>query len=197
MNLPFKLGIDADGNYGYIKDGADAVIPFKKVSYKDRIVRIYGKQSWKPDICFDGSATVRTIPQYWSYGWSFSGNTAFNTACTLTDYEHGGTTTGITVEQDEFVQIETSITVSSGNGGTHTITATVYRNGASIGNCSCWCNGFEGKSGTDKKIIAVKKRDVIKLVRTNYNAGTCNYSASCNIRFCEDNTGWKLPQGIV
>lgn len=28
-NLPFKLGIDESGNYGYIKDGADTVIPFK------------------------------------------------------------------------------------------------------------------------------------------------------------------------
>ena len=31
-NLPFKLGIDENGNYGYIKDGADSVIPFKKGS---------------------------------------------------------------------------------------------------------------------------------------------------------------------
>lgn len=28
--IPFKFGIDANGNYGYIKDGADTVIPFKK-----------------------------------------------------------------------------------------------------------------------------------------------------------------------
>ena len=28
--LPFKLGIDADGNYGYFKDGADTVTPFSK-----------------------------------------------------------------------------------------------------------------------------------------------------------------------
>ena len=27
-SLPFKLGIDKDGNYGYIKDGADTVTPF-------------------------------------------------------------------------------------------------------------------------------------------------------------------------
>lgn len=27
-NLPFALGIDTDGNYGYIKDGADSVTPF-------------------------------------------------------------------------------------------------------------------------------------------------------------------------
>lgn len=29
-NIPFKLGIDENGNYGYIKDGADSVTPFKK-----------------------------------------------------------------------------------------------------------------------------------------------------------------------
>lgn len=27
--VPFKFGIDANGNYGYIKDGADTVTPFK------------------------------------------------------------------------------------------------------------------------------------------------------------------------
>lgn len=27
--LPFKFGVDADGNYGYYKDGADTVTPFK------------------------------------------------------------------------------------------------------------------------------------------------------------------------
>lgn len=30
-NLPFKLGIDENGNYGYIKDGADTVTPFKSI----------------------------------------------------------------------------------------------------------------------------------------------------------------------
>lgn len=28
-DLPFALGVDTDGNYGYIKDGADTVTPFK------------------------------------------------------------------------------------------------------------------------------------------------------------------------
>lgn len=28
--IPFKFGIDADGNYGYIKDGADTVTPFSQ-----------------------------------------------------------------------------------------------------------------------------------------------------------------------
>lgn len=32
IKMPFKLGIDENGNYGYIKDGADSVIPFKKGS---------------------------------------------------------------------------------------------------------------------------------------------------------------------
>ena len=27
--IPFSFGVDANGNYGYIKDGADTVIPFK------------------------------------------------------------------------------------------------------------------------------------------------------------------------
>lgn len=29
-DIPFKLGIDANGNYGYYKAGADTVTPFKK-----------------------------------------------------------------------------------------------------------------------------------------------------------------------
>ena len=28
--IPFSFGVDANGNYGYIKDGADTVTPFKK-----------------------------------------------------------------------------------------------------------------------------------------------------------------------
>lgn len=33
-DTPFKFGIDANGNYGYIKDGADTVTPFKTVAKK-------------------------------------------------------------------------------------------------------------------------------------------------------------------
>lgn len=29
VKIPFSLGIDSSGNYGYIKDGADTVTPFK------------------------------------------------------------------------------------------------------------------------------------------------------------------------
>ena len=31
-DVPFSFGIDSSGNYGYIKDGADTVIPFKSQS---------------------------------------------------------------------------------------------------------------------------------------------------------------------
>ena len=34
QRIPFKLGVDSSGNYGYIKDGADTVTPFKK-GYED------------------------------------------------------------------------------------------------------------------------------------------------------------------
>ena len=37
VDLPFNFGIDENGNYGYIKVGADSVTPFSKVS----IVPIY------------------------------------------------------------------------------------------------------------------------------------------------------------
>ncbi len=38
-NIPFSFGIDANGNYGYIKEGADSVIPFKSLS---------GLKCWNP-----------------------------------------------------------------------------------------------------------------------------------------------------
>ena len=33
-NIPFSFGIDKNGNYGYIKAGADSVIPFKRIAKK-------------------------------------------------------------------------------------------------------------------------------------------------------------------
>ena len=33
-NVPFSFGVDANGNYGYIKVGADTVTPFKTVAKK-------------------------------------------------------------------------------------------------------------------------------------------------------------------
>lgn len=33
-NVPFRFGIDSNGNYGYIKAGADTVTPFKTVAKK-------------------------------------------------------------------------------------------------------------------------------------------------------------------
>lgn len=54
-NLPFKLGIDVDGNYGYYKAGADTVTPFK--SFKILETRLYVANNSK-------SATyVYTIPE--------------------------------------------------------------------------------------------------------------------------------------
>ena len=32
--MPFKFGVDSNGDYGYIKDGADTVTPFKSVECK-------------------------------------------------------------------------------------------------------------------------------------------------------------------
>ena len=34
INCPFKFGVDSNGNYGYYKDGADTVTPFKTVAKK-------------------------------------------------------------------------------------------------------------------------------------------------------------------
>lgn len=42
--MPFGFGIDADGNYGYIKDGADTVIPFKSNDFE--VVMNWANGSW-------------------------------------------------------------------------------------------------------------------------------------------------------
>ena len=52
-SLPFKLGIDKDGNYGYIKDGADTVTPFSQMAKGTSTYSGYSKATkvtlgWKP-----------------------------------------------------------------------------------------------------------------------------------------------------
>ena len=39
--IPFKFGIDSNGNYGYVKEGADSVIPFKR-DMKNVIIQFNG-----------------------------------------------------------------------------------------------------------------------------------------------------------
>ena len=51
--LPFKLGIDANGNYGYYKDGADTVTPFSQMAKGTSTYSGYSKATkvtlgWKP-----------------------------------------------------------------------------------------------------------------------------------------------------
>lgn len=43
--LPFSLGIDEDGNYGYRKEGADTVIPFRSFTRNKILNRIYSSNA--------------------------------------------------------------------------------------------------------------------------------------------------------
>lgn len=45
QGMPFKLGIDANGNYGYIKAGADTVTPFKSMINAGKITIGYIEQT--------------------------------------------------------------------------------------------------------------------------------------------------------
>lgn len=51
--VPFSFGVDANGNYGYIKDGADTVTPFSQMAKGTSTYSGYGKATkvtlgWKP-----------------------------------------------------------------------------------------------------------------------------------------------------
>lgn len=51
--IPFSFGVDANGNYGYIKDGADTVIPFSQMAKGTSTYSGYSKATkvtlgWKP-----------------------------------------------------------------------------------------------------------------------------------------------------
>lgn len=55
--IPFEFGIDADGNYGYKKVGADTVIPFKTVGTRN-VITENGTYVAKSDIDKDGYSSV-------------------------------------------------------------------------------------------------------------------------------------------
>lgn len=73
-NLPFKFGIDGDGNYGYY--GADdSLIPFKR-KYPSNYIYAYG------DLCYDTTGGWRHPTHSTYYGLSFLPDQLF--LCTYT-----------------------------------------------------------------------------------------------------------------
>ena len=48
-----KFGIDANGNYGYIKDGADTVTPFKVGKKSDKLAYSFGSTTASVTIYVD------------------------------------------------------------------------------------------------------------------------------------------------
>lgn len=70
-NLPFKFGIDANGNYGYYKVGADTVTPFKSDINAEFVAT---KQTLRADVA-DGTYTFTEDGYYaiaWGLGASYS-----------------------------------------------------------------------------------------------------------------------------
>lgn len=96
--IPFRFGIDADGNYGYYKDGADTVTPFKTVvdlgtGTSFNVSNITGYKKFTKDnfyiVCTSASGSSSSIGkqngQWWTPGdgricydmvVNYTGNTA-------------------------------------------------------------------------------------------------------------------------
>ena len=68
VDLPFKFGIDENGNYGYIKVGADSVTPFSNLSlvpaYSKGLSRRYVQNSNPPLIRINSSSTENYLAAY-------------------------------------------------------------------------------------------------------------------------------------
>ena len=58
--IPFSFGIDSSGNYGYIKDGADSVTPFKTIPQLVKVGRYDAGSS-------NGSKTIDISSVYEDY----------------------------------------------------------------------------------------------------------------------------------
>ena len=84
-NIPFKFGIDENGNYGYIKVGADTVTPFKSGTINNQIVISgYPEYSSQGNLSSNGGAVYAPdgeYPGYGSYTWWTTDNliNAYNT----------------------------------------------------------------------------------------------------------------------
>lgn len=57
-DVPFKFGVDSNGNYGYIKAGADTVTPFKTVGTRSSNITANGTYTASTDISKDGYSSV-------------------------------------------------------------------------------------------------------------------------------------------
>ena len=63
-NDHFQFGVDSNGNYGYIKAGADTVTPFKTTGTRSTEITVNGTYIAKTDISKDGYESVEVnVPQ--------------------------------------------------------------------------------------------------------------------------------------
>lgn len=79
--VPFKFGIDSNGNYGYIKEGADTVTPFSKTLYVTNSVLDKGTfmgttsrltNQYNGAVGFSGTGTVSGVSTSSYIGWKYS-----------------------------------------------------------------------------------------------------------------------------
>ena len=77
-SLPFKLGIDKDGNYGYIKDGADTVTPFKT----DTSIQVVASATGKTGS--ESAFTIHTTTQKWRELYVITNSMRTNAGATST-----------------------------------------------------------------------------------------------------------------
>ena len=76
-NIPFKFGIDASGNYGYIKDGADSVTPFKK----------YANLNTGITLTNEDRRRIHNISQHFDRCWALNNSDGTKRVCLAIPYE--------------------------------------------------------------------------------------------------------------
>lgn len=72
-----RFGIDEDGNYGYIKDGADTVTPFKKYANLNTDITLTNADS----------RLIHNIPEYFNRCWSINNSDGIKRVCLAIPYE--------------------------------------------------------------------------------------------------------------
>jgi hypothetical protein len=140
-DIPFKFGIDENGNYGYIKAGADTVTPFNNNFYVTSSVLDKGTfkgttaklaNQYNGSVGFSGTGTVSSVTSTSYIGWQYEldlTNYTYLVFCHQKITNHGQATVKIddtTVFANHYSNINTNqylyVTDISGYTGTHKVT---------------------------------------------------------------------------
>ena len=69
VTVPFSFGVDANGNYGYIKDGADSVTPFNNLSKVDLLYEYTGRSGTGVNASYKACGYTLTDAQCKKYSY--------------------------------------------------------------------------------------------------------------------------------